>query len=484
MSEFATPSKVVAPVQQQVQQGRSLAPPPFQLKTEEKEGHGPEIETKDNSARFDGDNALKKIMGGTETIKKGASGIKVVKLQQALIDMGYKLPIFGVDGDFGDETVAALKLFQHDAKIAETGVFDQATIQTLDKRFDTRKDYLEAAADFDSKDPTKSTRTLTADQRKAAVNALKPQPSAAGAKFDPKDSSKYAAAIKVALGGVISHLHKELYEDKVDLRKDPAKNFHKDSNLQGAANAGKEVTDKVYGDLAKGPEFKMGVNLIDQWDDEEKIDAGMSPAAKKTKAKGKVEYLIDANCVAVNKKFNATPSDAVEAKALAPVIASFIDTSPKVQIMLDLETGWEGAQLNGIQYLQRFKDSSKEANRKRLWTLFHVSIHEYIHTLAHADYNAWAEKLGGAKQHTLVEGFCDFYTMNVRAKFPASTLKSLKAKVEGDFFDAKKDIPGVNDLDVGVYSSNAEAERMVGIVGINNAQLGYFQGKTKLMGDA
>jgi hypothetical protein len=33
-----------------------------------------------------------------------------------------------------------------------------------------------------------------------------------------------------------------------------------------------------------------------------------------------------------------------------------------------------------------------------------------------------------------------------------------------------------------VYGSNAETERMVGIIGINNAQLGYFKGEVELMG--
>ncbi len=484
MSEFATPQKVVPPVQQAAAEGRRLTPPPFELKTEEKDHHGTKPETKADSARFQGDNALKKINSGKETLKNGASGIKVVKLQQALIDMGYLLPLYGVDGSMGDETVTALKKYQHDAKIAETGAFDQATILALDTRFDTRKDYLNAADKFDPKDPNKGSRNLTADQKTAAVNALKPQPTVAGAKFDPKDSTKYAADMKIALSKVVKDLHKDLYEDNVDLRKDPAKNFHKDSNLEGAANAGKDVTDKVYGELSKGPAFKMGTNLIDGWKDEEDRNAVLKPNEKKAKAKGKVEYLIDANCYEVNQKYNATPSDKVEAKALAPVIESFIDTPAKIQIILDTETGWEGAQLNGIQYLQRFKDPNKEVNRKRLWSLFHVSIHEYIHTLAHADYNTWAEKLGGSKEHTLIEGFCDFYTMNVRAKFPASTLKAIKAQVEGDFFDAKKEVPDVGDLDVGVYDSNQEAERMVGIVGINNAQLGYFRGKTKLMGDA
>ena len=100
----------------------SLAPPAFQLKTSgnEKSSMDSHEDEKDASARFSGDNALKGIFDGSETLAKGSKGIKVVKMQQALMDMGYKLPKFGVDGDFGDETTTALLAYQHDAKIPET----------------------------------------------------------------------------------------------------------------------------------------------------------------------------------------------------------------------------------------------------------------------------------------------------------------------------------------------------------------------------
>jgi hypothetical protein len=42
-------------------------------------------------------------------LKKGSSGILVKQLQQALLAQGGKLPKYGADGKFGDETQAALK---------------------------------------------------------------------------------------------------------------------------------------------------------------------------------------------------------------------------------------------------------------------------------------------------------------------------------------------------------------------------------------
>ena len=436
-----------------------MMPPGFAVTAKERTDIHPAGPVKDRSARFKGDAALQPYYDGKDTLRFGAKGIAVIKLQQALLDMGYTLNPANPLGDFDKETVDALKKYQVSAGVPATGDLDKATMLALDTRFDTRKDYLRAADDFDPADPAKGTQPLTSDQQTGALNALKPQPGVPGKTFDPKDGPAYAKEIKAGVKTNIALLHKELYASKKAMRKNPAKNFHKDSNLEGAANAGKDITDKVYGDLNKGPAFKMGTNLIDQWKDQEDGFKTMSAGDKKFYAEALVNYIIDAQLGDINKKYNATPSDTEE-----------------------IDTGWPGAQWDGTQYLQVFKDPSMEANRQRLWTLFHVSIHEYIHTLAHPDYRAWAKALGGAQKHTLMEGFCDFYTLNVREKFPASSLKGLKKDVEGDFYDAAKDVPDVKALDVGVYDSNAEAERMVGLIGIHNAQLGYFQGKTKLMG--
>lgn len=482
MSEFQSPQKAAPSTSSMPEaQGRTLPPPALDLSEKERLDTSQPGPSMDRSARIKGDASLRPYFDGAKTLRFGDKGIDVNKMQQALIDMGYPIPL-GSMGNFDTDTVLALKKYQSSVGVPDSGVLDRPTMMAMDKRFDTRKDYLQAADDFDPADPTKGTKLLSSTEKTEALKALKPQPAVAGKTFNPADAPAYAKEIKAGLKGEIGRLHKELYASQKAKRKDPAKNFHKDSNLEGAANAGKDVTDKVYGDLAKGPAFKMGTNLIDQWKDQEDAFKVMAFADKKDLAEALVNYLIDANLGDINKKYNATPSDPEEAKALAPVITSFINTKDKVKRLNEIDTGWPGAQLNGVQYLQVFKDPTKEENRKRLWSLFHVSIHEYIHTLAHPDYQKWEAKLGGAQEHTLAEGFCDFFTLNVRAKFPATSLTALKKDVEGDFYDAGKPVPDVRTLDVGVYDSHEEAERMVGIIGIRNAQLGYFRGLTKFMG--
>ena len=231
-----------------------------------------------------------------------------------------------------------------------------------------------------------------------------------------------------------------------------------------------------------------GGNLIDQWDDELARNAGLTKPQKKGKATDKVWYLINSNCETINDEHSAVPSAAKETAILTPIVESFVDTDAKVQTMLDTDIGWEGAQLEGVVYLQRFKSAdkdkakAKEADRAQMWELFHTCIHEYIHTLAHAQYQAWAQKFADAddstRYNTLIEGFCDFFTLNVRSTLAPDA--ALVKQIEGPYGNGG----GIPAISSGVYPSHEQAEQVVSIVGIKNAQAAYFRGETKRMGDA
>jgi peptidoglycan hydrolase-like protein with peptidoglycan-binding domain len=52
-------------------------------------------------------------------------------MQEALQTAGYKLPKYGADGKFGDETVKALKKFQTDHCLKDTGRLDKQTMEQL-----------------------------------------------------------------------------------------------------------------------------------------------------------------------------------------------------------------------------------------------------------------------------------------------------------------------------------------------------------------
>jgi peptidoglycan hydrolase-like protein with peptidoglycan-binding domain len=469
--------------------GLHLIGAPVQMK-EDKEYGGTKTD-KDDSARFEGDKALEEIHGGAKTVKSGGRGLPVTKLQQALIDLGYLLPKHGVDGKFEGETRIALLAFQKDAGVTESGEFDAETSKALHTKYDTRKPYVDRAK-HDAADP--GTRTLGADDKKAAIDAMVPAKGAGGAPAvftEDHVDGKYGARILDRLTKLIAHLHKDLHDDKIGLRADPAANFHDWSTLEGPAKGAKEVTDALYdtnyGGAAAFPAMThAGGNLIDQWEDELSINSGLTAPQKKTKAEHKVWYLINSNCAAINKEHGAVPSATKEKGILKPIVDDFIATAPKVQTLLDLDVGWEGAQLDGVVYLQRYKSgdpdkkAAKEKDRVQMWELFNTCIHEYLHTLAHPDYQAWAQsfKTGGdeTRYNTLIEGFCDFFTLNVRSTVTPDA--KLQAQVEGPYANGNPPAK----VKSGVYPSHRQAEQVVSIVGIKNAQAGYFRGQTALMG--
>jgi len=41
-------------------------------------------------------------------LKNGSKGKKVVQLQESLVKLGYELPKYGADGDYGKETETAV----------------------------------------------------------------------------------------------------------------------------------------------------------------------------------------------------------------------------------------------------------------------------------------------------------------------------------------------------------------------------------------
>ena len=69
-----------------------------------------------------------------DLLKRGSKGVGVKAMQTALLSLGFSLPRFGADGDFGAETEAAVKAFQTAHGLPPTGAWDavsQAKLEAL-----------------------------------------------------------------------------------------------------------------------------------------------------------------------------------------------------------------------------------------------------------------------------------------------------------------------------------------------------------------
>jgi peptidoglycan hydrolase-like protein with peptidoglycan-binding domain len=61
-----------------------------------------------NNSRFADDLVLQACADGTHLMEPPEKGLAVRRVQWALLDLGFDLPMFGADGNFGSETANAV----------------------------------------------------------------------------------------------------------------------------------------------------------------------------------------------------------------------------------------------------------------------------------------------------------------------------------------------------------------------------------------
>lgn len=72
------------------------------------------------------------VASTVKTLRKGSKGEAVKKLQQRLMELGYTLPKYGADGDYGNETLAAVKAFQKDWGLKVDGIAGPETQKIME----------------------------------------------------------------------------------------------------------------------------------------------------------------------------------------------------------------------------------------------------------------------------------------------------------------------------------------------------------------
>lgn len=75
------------------------------------------------------------------TLRKGSKGSYVTLLQTQLLNRGYKLPKYGADGSFGNETFEAVKQFQRDWGLEPDGIVGSATWKMLETTLEKPNTY-------------------------------------------------------------------------------------------------------------------------------------------------------------------------------------------------------------------------------------------------------------------------------------------------------------------------------------------------------
>ena len=406
--------------------------------------------------------------GGVTGLKKGDSGPQVTTLQQALADLGY-LPAKAVGGNFKDSTEKALKKFQNDKKLPDSGVLDPVTSDMLQLFHEAKKD---------PKNP--GTRTLSAAEKTAAFGALAPSQVSSSSKIDKK---KYKKDIEDLAIAEINKSETEFQKEET-LHKDK-KNLDNWSVIEGPIGAAQRAVDHLYGSYFTGNVVltSAGGGLVDQFANEinENADKKTTSAMKDDKAREFAREWFDALSEGINHQYGVALSDPDVKAILSDVVEEFVHF--KLQEMLHMFAIWRGSTnpKTGKIGFQRVKSTDPEENRLRMWDLFHTCIHEYLHRRAHKDFVSWAfsfQNVDDPRFNTLTEGFADFFAINVRKTLKP---KEVQQAVEGPYGDRdplKRKAPGPDPQTF----PTANVEKLVSIAGIKNVQSAYFEGKTELIG--
>jgi hypothetical protein len=350
----------------------------------------------------------------------------------------------------------------------------------------------------------------TAAQKPLIESAIKPElrTTAAGtvepfAEDLPGDPKSYTAKLRTATPTLIDEAYKRLVEGRGKAEHDDPSKVHKLSEFERIGNASKRETDKVFGQFKTGPPLKADTatsrgNIHDTFTATEANLKGMSPAQKQDMARHLVFYLFQTRpaIADINRLHNADPKFTPDGKATnqeatdQQLVASESTAMPEqVKRLNEIDRNWPATASRGTGdvNIQRFRRPDETtgplagpnvADRALLWETFQAIIHEYLHTLSHPAYNAFADKFGSdsSQWNTLVEGVDSLLDEIVwSAVAPHVNEPALRADVEGPVYSQQPPIT-VRPASRNRYPSYTLAVKLVSIIGIRNLYAAYFLG--------
>ena len=430
-----------------------------------------------DNPRFDEDQGIRDADTSTNYLQLGDTGMSVRILQQGLVDAGYPIP---VTGTFDRQTENAVRQFQTDQGLSGRqidGIVGPVTLNLLNTEHNQHRTVVDIAQAHDPANPLGDTRTIDAAEARAFSDAIVTEPrTASGAEptFEPDNAhGNYEARIRARMLELINDYYADAQAD-IARRSTPG-NLHSFSSIENVAVASKRETDRVFGAHATGPAFTEGVNLFDAFEQESDRLAN-DPTYEPYILNDLASYLLNTEMNEINEDHGAVASRGPEAVILNSVKTDFI--ASRHAELLDIQRCWPGLADGGQISLQRVTGADDTANRNFMWEQFATIIHEYIHTLEHADHVAYRETMGEQRGGlTLREGMCDYFTTMVWDTVDFNP--ALRLEVEQRYHE-----PGIVHPipQPSVYDSAQEAERAVGIVGVANAMAAFFHGETSLIG--
>ena len=276
--------------------------------------------------------------------------------------------------------------------------------------------------------------------------------------------------------------------------------MHRLADMERIANRAKVETDRVFGHLARSPAMRADQpgrpgNIHDLFAAYEARlqHPDMTPEILLQEAQAHVRYFLstDRDIRRLNDRHTASPTPALYAQGRTnPVpgiherlVGELTDTPDEVTRIHHIWRGWTATAGGGHINIQLWRAATPERDRLYLWDIFQTMIHEYMHTLVHDDYRAYAMSFGhnSARYITLIEGVDTLLSETVWANVtPRVTDPGLRLAVEGPEYAALPALQNVPHPEfVRRYAAYAEAVRLSQLVGIANVYAAYFLGDVR-----
>jgi peptidoglycan hydrolase-like protein with peptidoglycan-binding domain len=444
--------------------------------------------------RFKGDYMLEQVLRGQTSLVLGDRGPYVTKAQQALADTSH-LASDKVTGEIDASTETAVKAFQKQHTLPESGKVDKPTMGKLDTLFlghSVEKTLAQAPSVGPKSGPgefawgsapaelTGGTRDLGGEDEKAAKEAVKTSQKAGPSGTEPAFVSNlpgkgtYEVRLKALVLALVENQYNWLAKGKAAKRK--SSDLLDWAHIETVAARSKQETDAAFGKFAVGPPLKHGAGIHDAWD--HKVNLLKDPTAQESAANWRVEKLLTGHkdVRALDLEHGAIQSRDAEKKIVEKVKAEIV--AAKRDDLLEIHKAWPAFASGGEVNIQRFKATTDAGNRDEMWHLFQTVVHEYLHTLEHSRYKGYQSKLEQqAGAFTLREGVVEYFTYTVLESVTYDD--ALRTLVEGTFHDSLKKHPIPK---YGGYSERANAEKLAGTVGARNVMAAFFLGDVEKIG--
>lgn len=440
---------------------------------------------------------------GQAWMRPGDRGPEVARVRGILSTTGVDgTPL--AEGDvYDNDMLTAVRAFQTSRGLDPDGIIGPLTWEAIDRESTTTSETVETGTDHigDADRPAD-------DELSAIEQALNPTSSGRGGTEEDWDGRNDPAA-RAALRTEIHAVMQEHLDERTPrmIEREQAKaagNVLDTSEQEGAGRAAKASVDRVFGSLASSAaltnsqeraraafDFTAGVNLLDA------SDTSVREPDPPDLAEWMADTDADAQAVQRRHHFNRDRRGQGEGAFFRALIAEFIATgSNETDLRRYDQYGFAFAR-PGPQVLTQtavtgsdeFSDvpdqpgGLSDAERRRRWSVWQTLVHEYIHTLAHPEFN----RSHGGKR-TLFEGMCELFTREVLltdgqiADAQADGDPARRIEIEGG------DLPGFEARFVHEYSSGEytgyvnRVDQIVAQVGMDAARAAFFLGHVELIG--